>query len=96
MSKDNFFVIKNVARADSKQIRISGDLILKGQPQKLLSMDISESREPVFDKSKISPHLPSPGSVRWILPPGGSEFYKRIKEFAQDMGYATVEHEGFS
>jgi hypothetical protein len=97
MSRDNVFVIKTLAKSRENHIRISGDLILKGQPTQQVTAEISESK-PGDDKPKIKypPKIHLPGDVRWILPPENSPLYDETKSRVRAAGFQTVEHEDFS
>lgn len=83
-TKKDYFVINQTTRVGSQQIRISGDLILKGQPTQSFSVDIIEGQTP--DKNRLSQ------SVTWVLPPRTAELYNNVKNFAKSTGYQTAEH----
>jgi hypothetical protein len=82
----DYFVIQQTMRPNAQQIRISGDLILKGDAKEAFSTDI-----PTSGSGGVG-QLPPRGAT-WVLPPRTNEFYDRIKSFAQSAGYATIEHE---
>jgi hypothetical protein len=91
----NFFIVRDVRRVDARNIRISGDLILKGDPQGVVSWEVSESSSDPTKKPPIQ--LPPPREkLKWILPGRNSEFYGRIKHYAEAIGYETVEHDDLS
>ena len=81
-SKD-YFVINQATRVGSQQIRISGDLILKGDSKEFFSVDITEGRAP--DTNRL------PQTITWVLPSRSSELYDNIKNFATSTGYQTAE-----
>jgi hypothetical protein len=95
---DNSFVMKQLTRS-GQNIRISGDLILKGEPTQQIVVEIQPSKpgdpKPKF---KYPPEIimPRPGDLRWILPPRNSPIYDETKGYAQAGGYPTVEHEDFT
>jgi hypothetical protein len=80
----NYFVINETVRLDPRQIRISGDLILKGEVRQEATIDLAEGQ--ALDKSRV------PQTAIWVLPPRHSEFYSQIKQLAERSGYRTVEH----
>ena len=82
---NSYFVINETLRVAPQHIRISGDLILKGERSDRITVDVADGRSP--DKNLLPP------TVRWILPPRSSEFYSRIKGFAEGAGYQTAEHD---
>jgi hypothetical protein len=85
MSTNNdFFVINETIGIDAKSIRISGDLILKGDPERKVVADLVEGQTP--DRSKL------PQRAVWVLSPQSSTYYSRLKKMAEEMGYRTVEH----
>lgn len=82
-TRNDYFVINQATRVGSQQIRISGDLILKGEV-KNFTVDIIEGRAP--DTNRL------PQTVMWVLPPRTAELYNNIKIFAKSTGYQTAEH----
>lgn len=92
MSNDrNYFSIRNVARVDANHIRISGDLILKGEFKETLTWDAPANQ--TGDATKPPARMPSPREIKWRLPRRDSEFYSRMQSYAQTVGYQTVEHD---
>lgn len=97
---DNSFVMKQLTRS-GQNIRISGDLILKGQPTQQIVVEVQPSKPgdyPPKPKFKYPPEIimPRPGDLRWILPPKNSPIYDETRGYAQAGGYPTVEHEDFT
>lgn len=82
----DYFTINQTLRPDPQRIRISGDLILKGNSKEAFSTDIPASG------SGQATQLP-PRGVVWVLPPRTNALYDQIKSFARSAGYATIEHE---
>jgi hypothetical protein len=90
-----------VARVDTRNIRISGDLILKGEFKESVSWEISaasgdSTNNPPDRLSLLDGHFNPKDKRAWILPQRNSEFYTRVKQYAQEIGYETVEHDDTS
>jgi hypothetical protein len=94
-NNQSFFRVSDVARVDARNIRISGDLILKGEFKESVSWEISAAPG---DTTKNPPtrlldgHF-NPKDKKFILPERNSEFYTRVKHYAEELGYETVEHD---
>ncbi len=80
-SKD-YFVINQATRVGSQQIRISGDLILKGNSKEFYSVDITEGRAP--DTNRL------PQTITWVLPSRSSELYDNIKNLPFFLGMLAL------
>lgn len=96
---NGFFQVQGAKKLDSGAVRLKGHFIADAvlqvddddQPSGGTSGGSGGGKKPKGPKIEL-PKL----EVKWILPPKGSEWYGRIKGFAEDMGYETVEHEDFS
>jgi hypothetical protein len=87
------FAITNVARVDARQIRISGDLILTGKEKEVISWEIPASHASGDATVKPPARMPSPREIKWRLPGRDSEFYSRVKSYADAAGYNTLERD---
>jgi hypothetical protein len=101
-TNQSFFRVTSVARVDARNIRISGDLILKGEFKESVSWEISASPSDTTNKpptrlSLLDGHFdPDKDKRIWILPQRNSEFYARVKHYAEEIGYETVEQDDTS
>lgn len=91
MSDRDLFTISNITRVDARNIRISGDLILKGDERGVISWEIPDSQSSSDPTRKPPASMPSPREVKWVLLGRNSEFYQRIKSYAEAVGYQTIE-----
>ena len=89
---DSFFVIQNVNQGNNGKLRLVGQFIINGATEVVSS----PSSQPRDKEPKVTIEMPRLFEVKWILPPRNSEFYGAVKDFAEDMGYETVENDGFS
>ena len=87
------FAIRTIARVDARQIRISGDLILKGDTKEAISWEIPANHSSGDSTVKPPARMPSPREITWRLPGRDSEFYERVKAYAGAVGYGTVERD---
>lgn len=89
----DYFAIRTIARVDARQIRISGDLILKGDSKEAISWEIPASHSSGDSTVKPPARMPSPREIKWRLPGRDSEFYDRVKTYAGAVGYSTIERD---
>ncbi len=66
---------------------VSGDFILSG------TMKLDGPTPETSSSSQPAPTIPKFREIKWVLPPRTSEFYDRIKAFAEGAGYETVEND---
>jgi hypothetical protein len=87
-STENVFRMTEISRSGTSHIRISGDLILKGNEREVISWQIPIS------SSEASPppaRMPPPSEVRWVLPERSHQHYRRVKEYSRDVGYEATD-----
>ena len=89
---DSFFVIQNVSKGESGNLRVAGQFIINGN----LEVASSSSSQPEDKEPTVKIELPRMFEVKWILPPGSSGAYGAVKGAAESMGYETVEHDDFT
>ncbi len=94
---NNVFAIRNISRVDAQRIRISGDLILKGEFKETVTWDAPANSTSIDPTKKPPIKIPDLHTkLKWILPHRNSEWYDRIKGYAEGVGYETVDQDDFS
>ena len=90
-----FFLIKDIKKGRTPVV--TGEMIVPATVEFEQEAPASSSApKPSKPKPKYYPKLPKTFDVKWILPPKGSAAYEQSKNFAESMGYDTVEHDDFS
>jgi hypothetical protein len=79
---DQYFVIRDVRKAEGN-VRLTGQFIVDGE------VVASDGGGRDGAKARLKPI--EPFEVKWILGPNGEG-----REFAESMGYQTVEHDDFT
>jgi hypothetical protein len=92
---NGFFVIEGARKVEGGAVRLKGHLLADAIVE--IDDDSSSGSSSGGSKPKKPPiYIPPKFEVKWILPPKTSGAYGSVRDFAESMGYETVEHEDFS